>query len=172
MLRVLLSIEEVASKLGVSKTAIYNKLKLKEYKELAVRKQGKLMVDEQLFNLIKYNIKLNNKPENEVNSSDEKQEIAMDLDNILKMNEELINLLKDQLKEKDIQIKEKDKQIDDLHKLIENNQVLLKHEQDKQIKKLQLEEHFQEVDEKLMDLKEKLEHREKEKKGFFKNFLK
>lgn len=172
MFRLLLSIEEVANKLGVSKTSIYNKLKLKEYKELAVKKQGKLMVDEQLFNLIKDNIKLNNKPENEFNSIDGKQEIAMDSDNILKINEELINLLKEQLREKDIQIKEKDKQIDELHKLIENNQVLLKQEQDKQIKQLQLEEHFQEVDEKLLDLREKLEHKEKEKKGFFKNFLK
>jgi hypothetical protein len=48
----------------------------------------------------------------------------------------------------------------------------LKQEQDKQIKQLQLEEHFQEVDEKLLDLREKLEHKEKDKKGFFKKFLK
>ena len=46
------SIEEVAIQLGVSKTSIYNKLKLKEYKSRIVKKHGKSMVDEELFNLI------------------------------------------------------------------------------------------------------------------------
>ena len=45
------SIEEVAIQLGVSKTSIYNKLKLKIYKDIIVKKQGKSMVDEELFNL-------------------------------------------------------------------------------------------------------------------------
>jgi hypothetical protein len=55
--------------------------------------------------------------------------------------------------------------------LIENNQVLLKQQQDKEINQLKLEEHFEEVDEKLMELKEKLIHKEEPKKGFF-GFLK
>lgn len=45
------SIEEVAIQLGVSKTSIYNKLKLKIYKDIIVKKQGKSMFDEELFNL-------------------------------------------------------------------------------------------------------------------------
>jgi hypothetical protein len=172
VLDVLRSIEEVAIQLGVSKTAIYNKLKLKGYKELVIKRQGKAMVDDELFNLIKDNIKLSNKAENQINKDDVNQEVSIGVDDILKINEDLINLLKEQLKEKDIQLREKDKQIEDLHKLVENNQVLLKHQQDKAINQLQLEEHFQEVDEKLMDLRAKLEHKENTKKGFFKNFLK
>lgn len=35
------SIEEVEIQLGVSKTSIYNKIKLKNYKDKVVKKQGK-----------------------------------------------------------------------------------------------------------------------------------
>ena len=52
------SIEEVAIQLGVSKTSIYNKLKLKECKSRVVKKQGKSMVDDELFNLIQDGLKL------------------------------------------------------------------------------------------------------------------
>ncbi|MDU1855888.1 MAG: NAD(P)H-dependent oxidoreductase [Clostridium baratii] len=71
---------------------------------------------------------------------------------------------------------EKDKQIQDLHKQIEelinlnkNNQVLLKQQQDKEINQKLLEDHFQEVDEKLMDLRERMDEKKKSKKkfGFF-----
>lgn len=55
------SIEEVAIQLGVSKTSIYNKLKFKIYKDMIVKKQGKSMVDDELFNLIKDSFKVENK---------------------------------------------------------------------------------------------------------------
>ena len=58
-------------------------------------------------------------------------------------------------------MKAKDEQIKNLQKLIENSQVLLKQEQDKEIKKLSMETHFEEVDKKLLELKEKLEERRK-----------
>ena len=79
------------------------------------------------------------------------------------MNQELIENLLDQLKEKD-------KQIAELHKLIENSQVLLKEEQKKSEQQLYLAEHFEEVDNKLQDLREKMEQRKNDKKGFFKIF--
>lgn len=53
------------------------------------------------------------------------------------------------------QLDEKDKQISELHKLIENSQILLKEEQKKSEQQLYLAEHFEEVDNKLQDLKEK-----------------
>ncbi|MGU8608409.1 hypothetical protein ACV3RW_15750, partial [Clostridium perfringens] len=75
-------VDEVARELKVSKTAIYNKLKLKEFKCKIVKKQGKLMVDEELFNLIKDSLKFKQEVENgekvENEEYDFKEEIATD----------------------------------------------------------------------------------------------
>ena len=127
-------VDEVAKELKVSKTAIYNKLKLKEFRRKVVKKQGKSMIDEELFNLIKDSLKVKNEVKNEVEykdyieeSKDEvKSEIAMDREGSLNLNKSLIDTLIAQLEEKD-------KQIAELHKLIENNQVLLKKEQETKI---------------------------------------
>lgn len=165
-------VDEVAKELKVSKTAIYNKLKLKEFRRKVVKKQGKSMIDEELFNLIKDSLKVKNEVKNEVEykgyieeSKDEvKSEIAMDREGSLNLNKSLIDTLIAQLEEKD-------KQIAELHKLIENNQVLLKKEQETKINILEFEDHFKEVDNKLSSIKEKMNQR-KEKKSFFKNFFK
>ena len=166
------SVEDVAFELKVSKTSIYNKLKLKEFRRKVVKKQGKSMIDEELFNLIKDSLKVKNEVKNEVEykgyieeSKDEvKSEIAMDREGSLNLNKSLIDTLIAQLEEKD-------KQIAELHKLIENNQVLLKKEQETKINMLEFEDHFKEVDNKLSSIKEKMNQR-KEKKSFFKNFFK
>lgn len=165
-------VDEVAKELKVSKTAIYNKLKLKEFRRKVVKKQGKSMIDEELFNLIKDSLKVKNEVKNEVEykgyieeSKDEvKSEIAMDREGSLNLNKSLIDTLIAQLEEKD-------KQIAELHKLIENNQVLLKKEQETKINMLEFKDHFKEVDNKLSSIKEKMNQR-KEKKSFFKNFFK
>lgn len=155
------SIEEVAIQLGVSKTSIYNKLKLKEYKSRIVKKHGKSMVDEELFNLIQDGLKLKSKVENQKNEKSAKQEIAIDEDGLFNFNQELIRSLIEQLKEKD-------KQIEELINLNKNSQVLLKQQQDKEVNQKLLENHFQEVDKKLMDLKEKMELRNSKRKfGFW-----
>ncbi|EPZ1654217.1 MAG: hypothetical protein E7E64_16400 [Clostridium celatum] len=159
------TVEEVAIQLDVSKTTIYNKLKLNEYKELIIKKQGKSMVDDDLFNLIKDSLKVKNIVENEEIENDIDQELAMDEDGLLNLNKELISNLLEQLKEKD-------KQISELHKLIENSQILLKEEQKKTEQQLYLAEHFEEVDNKLQDLREKMEQRKNDKKGLFKIFSK
>ena len=159
------TVEETAIQLGVSKTTIYNKLKLKQYKNLIVKKQGKSMIDDGLFNLIKEGLKVENEVENDKNKNDVNAEIATDRDDLFNFNKELIEGLLEQLKEKD-------KQIAELHKLIENNQVLLKEEQKKVDKQLYLEEHFQEVDSKLQDLKEKMEEKRSNKRSFFNIFHK
>jgi hypothetical protein len=166
---VLKSVEQVAIQLGVSKTAIYNKLKLKEFKTIVIKKQGKSMVDEDLFNLIEYSLKLKPGVKNgekiENGDYDFRAEIATDTEDILNSNKGLIDTLIEQLKEKD-------KQILELHKLIENNQVLLKQQQDKEIKQLCLEEHFKEVDNKLVELKTKMEDKKVKKKSIFEKFFK
>lgn len=158
------SVEDVALELGVSKTAIYNKLKLNEYKDFIVKKNAKTMIDEDLFKLIKDSLKIKNTADSEVATDDVKEDISMDNEELLSLNKELIQSLIEQLKEKD-------KQIGELHKLIENNQILLKQQQDKELKQLQLEEHFQEVDDKLTELRNRMEHKEEKKKDFFGKFF-
>jgi hypothetical protein len=53
--------------------------------------------------------------------------------------------------------------------LNKNNQVLLKQQQDKENNQKLLEYHFQEVDQKLMDLRDRMEEKKNSKKifGFF-----
>lgn len=159
------TVEETAIQLGVSKTTIYNKLKLKEYKSRIVKKQGKSMVDDSLFNLIQESLKVQNEVKNKEIENDVNAEISIDEDRLLNLNKELIDNLLEQLKEKD-------KQIAELHKLIENSQILLKEEQKKKDQQLYLAEHFEEVDNKLQDLREKMEQKRNEKKGLFKIFSK
>jgi len=159
------TVEETAIQLGVSKTTIYNKLKLKEYKSRIVKKQGKSMVDDSLFNLIQEGLKVQNEVENKEIENDINAETSIDEDGLLNLNKELIDNLLEQLKEKD-------KQISELHKLIENSQILLKEEQKKSEQQLYLAEHFEEVDNKLQDLREKMEQKRNEKIKLFKIFSK
>lgn len=159
------TVEETAIQLGVSKTTIYNKLKLKEYKSKIVKKQGKSMVDDGLFNLIQESLKVQNEVENKESENDVNAEISIDEVGLFNLNKELIENLLNQLKEKD-------KQIAELHKLIENSQILLKEEQKKSEQQLYLAEHFEEVDNKLQDLREKMDQKRNEKKSFFKIFSK
>ena len=164
------SIEEVAIQLGVSKTSIYNKLKLKEYKSRIVKKHGKSMVDEELFNLIKDSLKVENEVENQKNEKSVNEEIAMDRDGIFNLNQRLNIELIEQLKEKDKQIAELQRLLGESQKLIENNQILLKQQQDKEINQLMLEDHFKEFDEKLLDLKNKMDKKRKKDKSIFSFF--
>jgi len=157
------TVEETAIQLGVSKTTIYNKLKLKEYKSRIVKKQGKSMIDDGLFNLIQESLKVQSEVENKEIKNDVNAEISIDEEGLFNLNKELIENLLNQLKEKD-------KQIAELHKLIENSQILLKEEQKKSEQQLYLAEHFEEVDNKLQDLREKMDQRKNDKKSFFKIF--
>lgn len=159
------TVEETAIQLGVSKTTIYNKLKMKEYKSKLVKKQGKSMIDDSLFNLIQEGLKVQNEVENKEIENDVNSETSIDEDGLLNLNKELIDNLLEQLKEKD-------KQISELHRLIENSQILLKEEQKKSEQQLYLAEHFEEVDNKLQDLREKMEQKRNEKIKLFKIFSK
>jgi len=138
---------------------------MKEYKSKLVKKQGKSMVDDSLFNLIQEGLKVQNEVENKEIENDVNAETSIDEDGLLNLNKELIDNLLEQLKEKD-------KQISELHKLIENSQILLKEEQKKSEQQLYLAEHFEEVDNKLQDLREKMEQKRNEKIKLFKIFSK
>ena len=159
------TVEETAIQLGVSKTTIYNKLKLKDFKSRLVKKQGKSMIDDDLFKLIQEGLNYHNQIDFDSFDFHTNAETSIDKDDLLNLNKELIENLLEQLKEKD-------KQISELHKLIENSQILLKEEQKKTDQQLYLSEHFEEVDNKLQDLREKMEQKRNEKKGLFKIFSK
>ena len=167
------TVEEVSKLLSVSKVTIY--AKLKKYGSKVVVKQGKKYVTEELLSLIKQELNLkeclkdNLKVEN--NTGAINQEIATDRDDLINLNQDLINFLKQQLEEKDIQLREKDKLIEELINLNKNNQILLKQQQDKEINQKLLEDHFQEVDQKLMDLRDRMEEKKNSKK-FFRFFSK
>lgn len=162
-------INKVSELTGVSKVTIYKKIKkIKELEPFIVRKDDKTYILEGGLKLIKEHLTVNKKVNSEVES-----ELAIEgISTELTINKELINLLTQQLQEKDRQLKEKDKQIAELHKLIENSQVLLKEEQKKSEQQLYLSEHFQEVDTKLHDLREKMEQKRNTKKGLFNIFSK
>lgn len=168
------TVEEVSKDLSVSKVTVYNKLK--KYENKVVLKQGKKYITEDLFNLIKEELKVKSKVKNQENKKCSNQEIAMDRDVSFKLNEslnaDLIDILKEQLKEKDIQLREKDNQIQELIDLNKNNQVLLKQQQDKEINQLKLEDHIKEFDEKLLNLKDKMDKKRNTKKSFLKIFNK
>lgn len=165
------SVEEVAETLNVSKVTIY--AKLKKFNNKVVMMQGKKYITDELLSLIKQDLNVKGKLNNNLNTDEVSEEIAIDKDDLIKINKELNTTLIQQLEEKDRQINELHKKIDELINLNKNNQVLLKQQQDKEIRKLQLEEHFSEVDLKLQDLREKMDERNKKgtDKKFF-NFLK
>ena len=154
------TVEEVSKLLSVSKVTIY--AKLKKYESKVVVKQGKKYVTEELLSLIKQELNLKECLKVENNTGAINQEIATDRDDLINLNQDLINFLKQQLEEKD-------KQIEELINLNKNNQILLKQQQDKEINQKLLEDHFQEVDQKLMDLRDRMEEKKNSKKffGFF-----
>ena len=173
MLQGLYDINKVSELTGLSKVTVYKKIKkVKELEPFIVHKADKIYVLEGGLKLIKEQLTVNKKVNYKINSDNESEVVMTNISTDLTINKELINLLTEQLKEKDIQLKEKDKQIAELHKLIENSQILLKEEQKKLDKQLYLEEHFEEVDKRIQDLKEKMEQRRNEKKSFLKIFSK
>lgn len=173
------TVEEVAIKLKTSKQTIYNKLKLKEYKDKTLMRQGKTMIDEELLKLIQNNLNITNKfniNENEI--AIEKSQKADDIvseDDILKLNQDLTNALIEQLKDTKLQLNVKDAQINNLNERLKQEQELNKNNQVLQLRQpqetKQLEEHFAIVDEKLINIREQMDIKET-KKGFFNRIFK
>lgn len=164
----LYTVAELSDLTGLSKVSIYNKLKLKEIEPYISKKQGVTYVSEEGLNLIKSGLKLN---EDGLNSFKEdikdnmQQEGPQSQEEIIDINKELVYALMDQLKEKD-------RQIENLHRLIENSQVLLKEKS--QEDPVLLEDHFEELDNKIYSIREELEKRKQQEKeeGFFKRLFK
>jgi hypothetical protein len=159
----LYDVEKISKLTQISKVTIYKKMKLIEVKQYIVRKQGKSYVDEVGFNLIKQSLNLNDRLNDEEIATDESSNEPNNED-LLKVKDDLINSLMTQMEFLKQQLLQKDLQIGELHKLIENNQVLLKEKPKQDI--LQLEEHFNDLDDKLEEVKNKMLDRKEQSKGF------
>ena len=169
------SVAEVSVLTGLSKVSIYNKIKLKEIEKYVVKNKGITYISDEGINLIFKGLNLNDDKlkdlTNGLNSEREDFDISIKLE-LKEFNKEYLNSLNSENEFLKKQLDEKDKQISELHKLIENSQILLKEEQKKSEQQLYLAEHFEEVDNKLQDLKEKMEQKRNEKIKLFKIFSK
>lgn len=180
------SVAEISDLTGLSKVSIYKKLKLKKFQEFISKNKGITYIEEEGFSLILQEFKIKNIKLKELKSLNNKEkelknEVAISSDNISnnedleelnKLKDKYINSLKEQINLLKGQLEEKDKQIQELINLNKNNQVLLKQQQDKEINQLKLEDHFKEVDERLLDLKNKMEIKRKKEKSIFNIFKK
>lgn len=106
-------ISEVADKLGISKTAVYNKLSKLELKDKLIKQNGITYIDDDLFKLLEGSFKP---------KATEKTTVE---DTSNKFDATLINALTEQLSVLHRQLEVKDAQIADLSRLLENQQKLL-----------------------------------------------
>lgn len=171
----LYDVEQVADKLKVSKMTIYNKIKLKEFKDKVIIKAGKRYVDEDLLNLIKDTLKTSVELENNIESKDieqeQKEEIPRDEESLNNFKDDYINYLKEENKKLWEEIQDLNNRLAAEQELHKNTQVLFRGQQEPKL----LEEHFKELDLKLMDLREQMEQRkenQKKKEGILQKLFK
>lgn len=144
------SIESVSEELGISKAAIYKKLKKEKYKNSITKENGKMMLSDIVVEELKKNVRKKKKVENfkDVEVVDEANKVEVIVNDTKENKDKIVeSLLK--------QLEEKDKQINKLHDLIENNQIIIKNQQEKEKEQLKLEEHFKEIDKKLFEIRNK-----------------
>jgi hypothetical protein len=56
----LYTVAQVSNKLNISKIKIYDKLRLKQFRDKTVTKNGQIMINDNLFKLIKDSLKVTN----------------------------------------------------------------------------------------------------------------
>mgnify|MGYP000360379696 FL=1 len=161
------SINNVSKELGISKATIYKKLKEEKYKKLIIKENNVIKINESLYELLKANTKRKNIEEVENVEIVDKEEL-----NVVKVeennkNDNIVGILLKQIKEKDIQINR-------LHDLIENNQILIKNSQEREKEQVSLENHFKDIDKKLLEIRDKNKSRKekKRKSNIFQKILK
>ena len=177
------SVAEVSVLTGLSKVSIYNKIKLKEIEKYVIKNKGITYISDEGINLIFKGLNFKDDTLNGFANglNIDREDVDVSIGNadfkefkleLKELNKDYLNSLNSENEFLKKQLDEKDKQISELHKLIENSQILLKEEQKKSEQQLYLAEHFEEVDNKLQDLKEKMEKKRNEKIKLFKIFSK
>ena len=151
------SINNVSKELGISKATIYKKLKEEKYKKLIIKENNVIKINDSLYELLKANTKIKNIEEVEGVEIVNKEDL-----NVVKVEE---NMQEDNVVGILLtQIKEKDTQINRLHDLIENNQILIKNSQEREKERVVLEEHFKDIDKKLIEIRDKNKSRKEKKR--------
>ena len=194
------TVEEAAIKLNVAKQSIYTKLRLPEFKDNIIKKHGKSYVDDNLLIMIKDRLKVNNdyKENEKINDIEKDAPVTAEIGDALIVNNDLkevaadkdyieylkkdITYLKDQLKENDFKVNDqliaKDQQINNLNERLKQSLEINKNSQILQLRQpqdiKQLEEHFNDLDDKLIDIKDKMLERkvQNEKTSFFSKIFK
>jgi len=169
----LYTIAKIADITKLSKVTIYKHLKLKDMEQYKSKKRGVTYVSEEGFSLIKVRLSAyindSNSDENNSTANSFNEETAMDKET-LSTNELALKVLINQLKIKDIQIQELNNRLSQEQDLHKNTQILFKQQQPQQI--LKLEAHFEELDNKLIEIKDKMKKKDQDHKGIFKKIFK
>ena len=171
------SINDVSISLGLSKMTVYRKLKVKELKSHIIVKQGIQYLDDKGLTLL---TKMLNPSCNNVNADVKPNvtddtpniEVAIDSECYISSLKSEIKFLKSEMQEKNLQINNLNNRLSCEQELHKNTQVLqLKQQKPQQDIKL-LEEHFQDLDTKLMDIKEHIQEKKDQKhRGIFKKIF-
>lgn len=139
------SVAVVSEELGISKASIYKKLKSEKYKSLITIENGKMMIGEELLEVLKP--RRNKKSKIEIIKDVEIVEQKEIIEENKNSEDKVLDILMKQLEEKDIQINR-------LYDLIENNKAIIKRKEQVEEERLKLEEHFKEIDKKLADIRD------------------
>ena len=140
------SVAVVSEELGISKASIYKKLKSEKYKSLITIENGKMMIGEELLEVLKP--RRNKKSKIEIIKDVEIVEQKEIIEENKNSEDKVLDILMKQLEEKDIQINR-------LYDLIENNKIIIKRKEQDEEERLKLEEHFKEIDKKLIEIRGK-----------------
>jgi hypothetical protein len=165
------TINDVSKMIGVSKMTIYRKLKVKELKSCVITKQGIQYLDDDGLTLLKKLINSKCKTDKDsVTDNNENQEIATDKNDYIMSLKSEIQFLKCEIQEKNFQMKELTNRLASEQELHKNTQILLKVQQDKksQAELLALDEHFKDLDNRLLKVRERMEDRKQQNRpGIF-----
>lgn len=110
------SVEQVAKKLQISRTAVYNRIKSEQFKDMVTQENGRTVISEELFTELQQIFK----PKNEDDSTS------------LHMVDKVLQTLQEQLTMKDSQIQALQDHVVELTRLTENQQILLGNSQRQQ----------------------------------------
>lgn len=154
----LYTVAEVSKVTSLSKVSIYKRLKLKDLEQYIIKKQGITYIDEVGLKLIKDGLKVN------IDGLEQEQDNSINAD--VEADKEPLNVKQDYIQTLKEQLKIKDQQIQELHNRLSQEQDNLKNMQVLQLKQptniKQLEEHFQDMDTKLINIREQMQEQKKD----------
>lgn len=157
------SIAMVSEELGVSKASIYKKLKSEKYQSLIIMENGKMMIGEELLEMLKPKRSKKSKVETIKDVEIVEQKEIEIIEENKDSKDKVLDILMEQLNGKDIQISR-------LHDLVEKNQIIINRKEQNEEERLKLEEHFKSIDERLADIRDNKENKRKVKNSLKKFF--